>query len=67
MFGDSDGLGPLAIGIEPELDKDDAVLDDGADGAEEEGEGVEEVFLLLGVGEEADSVRQVAGEREHEE
>lgn len=66
-LGRGNVLGGAVLGVDSELHKDDAVLDDGAQRAEEPGEGGEEVLGLLGVGEEAEAVGHVAGEREEEE
>lgn len=53
--------------VQPELHKDDHVLDDGAQRAEQPRQRGEDVLLLLRVGDQAGAVGEVARQRQEEE
>lgn len=60
-------LGLLLGRVQLELDEDEHVLGDGAQGPEKPGESLEEVRPALGVGDQTRAVGEVAGQREEEE
>lgn len=62
-----DRAGSVVVRVQSELEKDDAVLDNGSQGSQKPGERLQQVVLVLRIGDEARAVRQVAGHREHEE
>ena len=64
----SSGLDNVALRrIQAELEEDDEILNDRAERAQEPGQRVEEVFSVLGVGNQAGAVSEVARQRQQEE
>lgn len=54
------------VGVQSELHKDSAVLDNSTQRSNEPRDRVDNVFPLLGVSHDADCVRQVSSKGEHE-
>ena len=55
----------LVVRIQSELDKNNAVLDNGAKGAQEPRESSQQSLLILRIGHEADAVGEIAREGQH--
>lgn len=56
-----------AVCVNVELDKDDGVFKNGANGSKQPGNGIEQVLLVLRVGDQADAIRGISSQGQEEE